>query len=111
MDTAAPNSSLSVDPWDWSVEQVVAYLCRTSTWTDPLLCPDPVFFGNSLRENLINGKVLLTKVDKAALKEDLGLKAFGTRSAVLEAIQGLREKSIKYANESKLLSFIPYSKH
>jgi hypothetical protein len=52
-----------------------------------------------LRENLINGKVFLTKVDKGVLKEDLGLRAFGTRSAVLEVIHDLRQKSVKYANE------------
>jgi len=43
--------------------------------------------------------VLLTKVDKGVLKEDLGLRAFGTRSAVLEVIHDLRQKSVKYANE------------
>jgi hypothetical protein len=81
-----------------------------------------VFFKNALRENLVNGKALLNRVGKMLLddlnKEILGLSALGHRSMVLDVIQDLRQRSVKYqtANsiaitQGKLLSFMPYSKH
>jgi hypothetical protein len=83
------------------------------------LRPDPLFLRDVLRDNLVNGKVLLNHVgkmlEKDLNKEILGLRALGNRSMMLEVIQDLRQRSVKYqANsitKSKLLSFIPYSKH
>ena len=110
-----------IDPLDWTVDQVVTFLChRPSTWSaDPSLRPDPLFLRDVLRDNLVNGKVLLNHVgkmlEKDLNKETLGLRALGNRSTMLEVIQDLRQRSVKYqANsitKSKLLSFIPYSKH
>ena len=106
------------DPLDWTVDQVVAFLCHSpATWSDPSLRPDPVFFEHILRENLVTGMVLLNDVDKEVLRDDLGLRALGNRSAALTVIHHLRKLSEKYqgansANiQGKLLSFIPYSKH
>ncbi|OXV10881.1 hypothetical protein Egran_01358, partial [Elaphomyces granulatus] len=58
----------------------------------------------ALRENLINGEVLLNDVDKDILREDLGLRALGHRSTVLTAIRYLRQLSVKYqrANSAKI---------
>jgi hypothetical protein len=109
------------DPLDWTVDQVVAFLCHSpSTWSaDPSLRPDPVDFKGALRKESVTGKVLLGYVGKALLdhpdKEILGLN-MGLRGTLLDVIQDLRQRSVKYqtANSittSKLLSFIPYSKH
>jgi hypothetical protein len=106
-----------IDPLDWTVDQVVAYLCYSPStpWSqsaNPSPRPDPVSFEASLRENLINGDVLLNGVDKEILREDLGLRAVGHRNTVLTAIEHLRRASAKYQMvplQGKLISFIPYS--
>ena len=113
---------LDTDPMDWKNDQVVAFLCDSpSTWSaDPSLRPDPVFFKDVLRENLVNCRVLLNNVGKMLQKdldkEILGLRALGHRSMVLDVIKDLRQRSVKHQTassitKSKLLSFIPYSKH
>ncbi|KAL1968965.1 hypothetical protein VTN77DRAFT_799 [Rasamsonia byssochlamydoides] len=91
----------TVDPLDWTVDQVVAFLCHNSSapWSqsaNPTRLPDPIAFEAAIRENMINGEVLLTDVDKETLREELGLKALGPRSTVLAAIRYLRNLSVKY---------------
>lgn len=88
------------DPIDWTVDEVVAFVCRSSDtpWSlskNPSR-PDPIAFETTLRENQVTGDVLLTAVDNAVLKEELGLKALGPRKAVLDMIQYLRQRSVKY---------------
>ena len=92
---------MEIDPLDWTVDQVVAFLCHSPStpWlqsANPLQRPDPVSFEAALRENLVNGEVLLNDVEGVSLREDLGLKAFGHRSMVLAAIRYLRQLSVKY---------------
>jgi hypothetical protein len=74
-----------------------------------------IFFRLALQEQQVNGEMLLKGVDKELLRDDLGLKVAGDRFKVLNAIEYLRQSSVKYANsgkvQGKLLSFIPYSKH
>ena len=89
------------DPVDWSLEEVVGFLCHTehAPWSQSSTKsprPDPIFLEASLRENLITGEVLLNDVDKETLREDLGLKALGHRSSLLMAIRFLRRNSRKY---------------
>ena len=88
------------DPIDWTVDEVVAFVCRSSdtSWSlsrNPSR-PDPIAFEATLRENQVTGDVLLTAVDNAVLKEELGLKALGPRKAVLDMIHYLRQRSVKY---------------
>ncbi|KAN0068150.1 hypothetical protein V8E54_013720 [Elaphomyces granulatus] len=92
---------MEIDPLDWTVDEVVAFLCHSSStpWlqsANPLQLLDPVSFEAALRENLVNGEVLLNDVEGVSLREDLGLKAFGHRSMVLAAIRYLRQLSVKY---------------
>lgn len=89
------------DPLDWTVDQVVAFLCHSSStpWSqsaNPARLPDSNAFEAAIRENMINGEVLLNDVDKETLREDLGLKALGPRSTVMAAIRYLRKLSVKY---------------
>lgn len=67
--------------------------------------PDPSAFGHALRENMITGEVLLTDVDKETLRDDLGLKALGHRSSILQAIRYLRQSSLKYQQSHANSSF------
>jgi hypothetical protein len=100
------------DPLDWTTDQLVAFLYGSPA-VGSLRRPD-VSFKATLRDNKIDGEVLLKKVDNDVLQRDLGLSPFGERIWVLDVIRYLQEKSGKYqaANaQGKLLSFIPYSKH
>ncbi|GFF87514.1 protein CHROMATIN REMODELING 20 [Aspergillus lentulus] len=89
------------DPLDWTVDEVVAFLCHNpeTPWSQSASQaprPNPVQFEAALRENLITGEVLLHDVDKETLREELGLKAIGHRSSMLMAIRYLQRRSQKY---------------
>ncbi|KAL5342934.1 hypothetical protein BJX70DRAFT_240042 [Aspergillus crustosus] len=88
------------DPLDWSVEEVVEFLCNNpqTPWsqsTARLPRPNPEF-KSLLRENLITGEVLLQDVDKQVLRDDLKLKALGHRSSIMMAIRYLQQRSAKF---------------
>ena len=100
---------LDTDPLDWTVDQVVAYLCHSPL--APLAGSSrrpPVSFKATLQKNQIDGVVLLSDVDNKFLRDDLHLESAGQRSWVLTAIRHLQKES---QTTGKLLSFIPYSKH
>ncbi|KAF5864364.1 hypothetical protein ETB97_007926 [Aspergillus alliaceus] len=89
------------DPIDWSVDEVVEFLCHNpqTPWSQSVSGaprPDPISFEAALRDNLITGEVLLSDVDKSALRDDLGLRALGHRSSMLSAIRYLQGHSTKY---------------
>lgn len=90
------------DPLDWTVDQVVAYLCHNHSpppWSHsstPAPLPDPATLEASLRDNFINGETLLNDIDQNTLREDLGLKAVGHRGTILRAVGYLRKASAKY---------------
>ncbi|KAL4768297.1 P-loop containing nucleoside triphosphate hydrolase protein [Aspergillus nidulans var. acristatus] len=90
----------SSDPLDWTVDEVVAYLCHNpeTPWSrsNSTVPRPPASFEASLRENLITGEVLLQDVGKEALRDDLGLKALGHRSSIMSAIRYLQRLSPKY---------------
>ncbi|KAL4747126.1 hypothetical protein BDW72DRAFT_206779 [Aspergillus terricola var. indicus] len=92
--------SNSDDPLDWTVDEVVAYLCHNpeTPWSrsNSTVPRPPTSFEASLRDNLITGEVLLHDVGKEALRDDLGLKALGHRSSIMSAIRYLQKLSPKY---------------
>ncbi|KAA8647617.1 hypothetical protein EYZ11_003223 [Aspergillus tanneri] len=89
------------DPIDWTVDEVVNFLCYNpqEPWSQSASRgprPDPQSFEAALRDNFVTGEVLLQDVDKAALREDLGLKALGHISSMLRAIRYLQGNSPKF---------------
>lgn len=89
------------DPFDWSIDEVVAYLCYASfeSWarsTIPPPRPKPELLENALRENDVTGNVLLTEINKQVLSEDFGVKSLGQRATVIHAVQHLQGLSQKY---------------
>lgn len=89
------------DPFDWTVDQVVSYLCETSpdAWSKssaPTARPDPATFRRALEENDVNGEILLTEITKTTLHEDLGVKSLGQRTSIFKAVLQLRQQSAKY---------------
>ncbi|PWY70251.1 hypothetical protein BO70DRAFT_343814 [Aspergillus heteromorphus CBS 117.55] len=101
-DPAAPfEMQSSGDPLDWTVDEVVQFLCLNpqTPWTlssSRAPRPDSVTFEAAIRDNMITGEVLLHDVDKEALRDDLGLRALGHRSCMLMAIRYLQRKSPKF---------------
>ena len=94
------NLSIDSDPWDWSVEEVVAAICpedsllRRISGHQRLL--DHTGFAKILREQDVSGSILLTQVDNACLRDDLGLRTVGSRGSVVLLIAHLRRRSSKY---------------
>ncbi|EEP79517.1 predicted protein [Uncinocarpus reesii 1704] len=89
------------DPFDWSIDEVVAYLCHGSfdAWSRskvPPPRPNPVFLERTLRENDITGHVLLTEINKQTLAEDFGIKSLGQRATIAQAVQYLQGLSRGY---------------
>lgn len=98
------------DPWDWTTEDTVDCLCSPN---QPNF-PDPTSFAETIRENRLWGGALLTQVDYENLKEDLGVRAMGERSAVLMLIRKLRLRSAKYrqhAQETSSLAALSQSQY
>ena len=90
------------DPWDWSVDQVASTLCDPENpWLsniDPLSRPDPIDLDQALRREGVSGPILLTQIDHASLREDLGIKALGPRGTVVLWIRHLRNQSRRYSD-------------
>ncbi|KAM5486153.1 hypothetical protein MaudMau93_005070 [Microsporum audouinii] len=94
---------METDPFFWSIDEVVAYLCHGSfkDWArSSLPRPDPVQLESHLRENYVTGEVLLTEVDREALPRYLGLKALGHQATIFKAIQYLRSRSFEFHNST-----------
>ncbi|KAG8209654.1 Transcriptional regulator ATRX-like protein [Trichophyton interdigitale] len=92
---------MEADPFFWSIDEVVAYLCHGSfnDWArSSLPRPDPIQLEGHLRENYVTGEVLLTEVDREALPRYLGLKALGHQATIFKAIQYLRSRSFEFRN-------------
>jgi hypothetical protein len=88
------------DPYDWSVDQVVHYLCRTEStpWSvskHPSPLPDRQSLEAAIREHGITGEVLLDGHLQDFLKNSLKLKE-GPFYTVNKAIRYAQSQSRKY---------------
>ncbi|KAL1954663.1 hypothetical protein VTO42DRAFT_815 [Malbranchea cinnamomea] len=94
------DSSENHDPFNWTIDEVVQYLCYGSFdfWThskNPPPRPPASFLESLLRENDVTGDILLTEINKEFLQQN-GLKSLGQRVMVVRAIEHLRQVSAKY---------------
>jgi hypothetical protein len=108
------------DPWYWDIDRVVAELCTESrSWTSDTVRsrrrPNFLILEAALREQEIDGSTLLTAVDDAVLKNELGIKVLGQLAPVKQIIWDLRQDSTRYqdwlgryGSEISLASHIPY---
>ncbi|KAL8713758.1 MAG: hypothetical protein Q9220_002284 [cf. Caloplaca sp. 1 TL-2023] len=96
------------DPWDWTLDEVVVALCDPSGIfrlnKNPQSLPDAVVLEQKLREHYIEGCSLLTDIDHASLKEDLGIQALGQRGHILREVYRLRTCSGKYTEHCRHLA-------
>jgi len=86
------------DPWLWGVDRVVQELCTSDRSWQPRTesRPDPATLENNLREQEVNGSVLLLDVDDNILRTEFSIKALGQRAFIRGAIDELRLKSAQY---------------
>jgi hypothetical protein len=87
------------DPWDWTIDEVVNEFCKVrNTWTDSgrYTLPDPTKLEEVLRENDVDGIILLSEIGQNELKADFEIKSIGQRSKIIWSIQQLRQRSIKW---------------
>lgn len=73
------------DPYDWTIDQVIASVA-----------PEDPPLAESLRSNEVDGEVLLTVCTYERLKDDIGILPLGKRSKIMRVIEGLRKRSEKY---------------
>lgn len=91
---------VSRDPWDWTVDEVVANLCGQIhpllASRDPRSLPDAVYLETALREHGVDGFTLLVDLDHASLRDDLGIRILGPRGTIVQLIKKFRRQSRKY---------------
>ncbi|KAJ5287190.1 hypothetical protein N7478_002876 [Penicillium angulare] len=91
------------DPVDWSVDQVVHFLCHPgpAPWAQSSNTPRPdsAKLEATLRDNEMCGEVLM-HVDNDGLK-DMGVKAYGHRISLMKAVRWLQDKSPKYKSSQR----------
>nr|POE65157.1 protein chromatin remodeling 20 [Quercus suber] len=95
-------AAMAEDPWDWGSAEVqhffrenaARYLHDRPQWN----LPDSDLFSQVLRDECIDGIMLLEHIGTAELKEDLGIKNMRERTAVLHCINRLRKESQGYLN-------------
>lgn len=88
------------DPWTWTVDDVAINFCRGGTWTSGVGSShqDALKLEQIFRDNLIDGATLLDQINGQALKDEFDVKAFGTRAAIVRAIERLRDSSPGYVD-------------
>lgn len=88
---------MDTDPLTWSVAQVADFFWHQATRflsdRPTLRLPELDAFLQSLEENDVNGDILLNAVDTATLREDLGVRSLGARTAVIHCIRKLKALS------------------
>lgn len=87
------------DPYDWSPDQVVHWLCSPDSpvmgSNGSVLLPDADGFAGTLRDEGIDGEALLTLVTIDILRHAWGLK-YGICAKILNSITWLQQQSCKY---------------
>ncbi|KAI1757811.1 hypothetical protein F4782DRAFT_525626 [Xylaria castorea] len=87
------------DPWDWDVDRVVQELCTSSqSWrqsSTPLKLPPVDQLEGALRENEVDGEVLLT-YNQTELCTGLGVKILKHKSTLRNAIEEFQSRSHRY---------------
>ena len=96
-------SAATQDPWDWTVDDVVASLCGRNhpllASLDPRSLPEAAHLETALRDNGVSGPTLLLELDHASLRDDLGIRALGPRGTIVQLIKKLRRQSQKYLDQ------------
>lgn len=103
-----PDALHELDPFDWSVEQVIHALCNPHSdllsSEHSVRIPDSHTLANILREQEINGRALLSIQGQETLRDDLGIRAYGHRTNLLHLIEKLQQKSSRYHQREEQLS-------
>ena len=89
------------DPWDWPIDRVVKELCTADRSWNPRgslrALPTTLDLETKLRDEGIDGCILMCDVTEEYMKQDLGLTKLAWRVFVKGALEQLRVGSQKYA--------------
>ena len=88
-----------VDPWDWSVDEVIAHLCCDP---GPLLpkyerAVNKADLETTIRDNYVTGECLIQLTD-TQIENCLGIRAAGPQIHCRNSIQQLQQQSAKWMN-------------
>lgn len=86
------------DPWKWTVDDVVDQLCKPNSLLESrpnTRLTDPAILEQIIRDNEIDGSVLLLHTNMGTLK-DIGITKLGERSGLLTVRDLLRARSLGY---------------
>ncbi|KAI4098571.1 MAG: hypothetical protein L6R37_006420 [Teloschistes peruensis] len=99
------------DPWDWTIDRVVAALCNDHVGYRAICkpedgLPDAAWLEQKIREHCISGRSLLTAIDYQTLREEIGIPALGPRAIIVQEIRRLRNGSQQWiaAQEEEVYS-------
>lgn len=93
---------IQTSPNEWSIDNVITWLITAFNISDTAVL-------DAFRDNDIDGHVLLTAVNDAALKDDLKVKSFGKRARILQAINRLKNDTTNEYETSSSEDDIQYS--
>ena len=112
MDSPTPMDPMdlsSIDPWDWTIDQVIVAICdprRTFMASkDPRSLPDPTLLEKAIRDHAINGRTLLKELNNDTLYHQLGIKKLGHCSEMMQLIKRLRNQSDKFLKDVEVPDF------
>lgn len=91
-------STSADDPWDWSIDQVIACLTAPTGHlrTNYARYRETGLVAETIRENDVFGEVLLTEITDSVLKDDFGIGSIGQRSQIKRIIEDLQDRSAKF---------------
>ncbi|KAH7074412.1 hypothetical protein BKA63DRAFT_443397 [Paraphoma chrysanthemicola] len=89
------------DPWSWTVNDLIAELCRSDVVYKATNCaaedfPDFAALENELRDQEITGATFLSALDTSTIRSELKIQSLGQRLALIAVIEQLRSRSKGY---------------
>ena len=101
------------DPWMWSVDEVVAYICNSS---NPVVAavktqnrPDLTALERALRKNDVDGAALLVEVNHDTMRSHLGVKSLGHCATIKRMIAALQVNSTGYLEHMQQIATLATS--
>jgi hypothetical protein len=98
------HSAVAKDPWAWTVDELVAQICHSSSFYQATGCrpddvPNAVLLEAQLRDQEVTGATFLT-LDSNALRSEFGIQNLGQRRALHLVIDLLRQQSAAYSQRT-----------
>jgi hypothetical protein len=98
------HSAIARDPWTWTVDELVAQICHSSSLYRAAKCrpddiPNTVLLESQLRNQEVTGATFLT-LESNALRSELGIQNLDQRMVLHSVIDLLRQQSAAYGQRT-----------